>query len=235
MDAGVLFANPSVRQLAHAIQPFLVVNDNSSTTHVSSQLIEDQDRPMVSLSIELVGILLLISQWFFPIWAAYYFDSLILLLFVPVFHLLSYVVCQRLALHSDEIGDRVDKLYSWYYYRWWFLNNMWSINNSYWLKHLVGTPFYNSYLRFCGAKIEHHSHIYTTLIDTPWLLDVGESTFIDEEVILSSLLYQDQTYELHRIQIGSHCSINIRSTMMFMWNQCLQSLVTLQHRITEYP
>ncbi len=213
MDAGVLFANPSVRQLAHAIQPFLVVNDNSSTTHVSSQLIEDQDRPMVSLSIELVGILLLISQWFFPIWAAYYFDSLILLLFVPVFHLLSYVVCQRLALHSDEIGDRVDKLYSWYYYRWWFLNNMWSINNSYWLKHLVGTPFYNSYLRFCGAKIEHHSHIYTTLIDTPWLLDVGESTFIDEEVILSSLLYQDQTYELHRIQIGSHCSINIRSVL----------------------
>jgi acetyltransferase-like isoleucine patch superfamily enzyme len=116
-------------------------------------------------------------------------------------------------IHSEENVSKRDKLYSWDYYQWWFLNNMWSINNSYWLNHLVGTPFYNSYLRWCGAKIGCHSHIYTTLIDTPWLIEVGESTFIDELVVLSSLSYQDQIYELHRIQIGSYCSINIRSVL----------------------
>ncbi|CAF1262505.1 unnamed protein product [Rotaria sordida] len=52
-------------------------------------------------------------------------------------------------------------------------------------KYLLGTTFYNSYLRLCGAKIGYHTHIYTTLIDAPWLLEVGESSFIGEEVVLS--------------------------------------------------
>ncbi|CAF1575222.1 unnamed protein product [Rotaria sordida] len=52
-------------------------------------------------------------------------------------------------------------------------------------KYLLGTPFYNSYLRLCGAKIGYHTHIYTTLIEAPWLLEVGESSFIGEEVVLS--------------------------------------------------
>jgi hypothetical protein len=42
---------------------------------------------------------------------------------------------------------------------------------------------------------------------------VGESTFIGEEVGLSTISYQDQTYELHPIQIGSYCSSNIRCVL----------------------
>jgi hypothetical protein len=34
------------------------------------------------------------------------------------------------------------------------------------LKHLLGTLFYNSYHRLCGAKIGCHTHIYTAFIDT---------------------------------------------------------------------
>ena len=157
--------------------------------------------------------MLLISQWLFPIWSAYYFNSPFFLVFVPIFHLLSYVVCQRLLIDQTKIKSEVDRLYSLEYYRWLFLNTMWSINNSFWLKHLVGTPFYNAYLRLCGAKIERHSHIYTTLFDAPWLIEVGESTFIGEEVVFSNLSYQDQTYELHRIQIGSYCSVDTRSVL----------------------
>ncbi len=71
---------------------------------------------------------------------------------------------------------------------------LWSTNNSYWLQHLLGTSFYNSYLRLCGDKIGYDIDIYTT--------------FIGEEVGLSTISYQDQTYELHPIQIGSYCSIN---------------------------
>jgi hypothetical protein len=40
------------------------------------------------------------------------------------------------------------------------------------------------------------------------LLEVGESTFIGREVILSSLSYQDQTCKRHSICIGSQCFIN---------------------------
>ncbi|CAF4215584.1 unnamed protein product, partial [Rotaria sordida] len=123
------------------------------------------------------------------------------------------IILLRLLFNPGEITNQVEKLYSWHYYRWWFLNSLWSTNNSYWLKHLLGTPFYNSYLRLCGAKIGCHTHIYTTLIDSPWLLEVGESSFIGEEVVLSSLSYQDQTYQLHRICIGSYCSINTHSVL----------------------
>jgi hypothetical protein len=216
IDAAVLFANPTIRQLAQAIEPLLVVPDNSSIRPVSLESIEDKERSKPSLYIELIGIFLLLCQWLFPIWSAYHLNSSFILIFVPVFHLLSYVICQRLMFRPGETEDKLDKLYSWHYYRWWFLNSLWSTNNSYWLQHLMGTSFYNSYLRLCGAKIGRHSHIYTTLIDAPWLIEIGESTFIGEEVILSTLSYHDQTYELHLIQIGSYCSINTRCVLSMM-------------------
>ena len=203
INASLLFANPSIRQLAAAIQPLLVIQNDLSLAATTSPLEEDQKRPMPSLCIELIGILLLICQWVFPLWLTYQCKSLFMLVFVPIFHLLSYVICHRLLFCSGKSEKNIDKLYSWHYYRWWFMNSLWFINNSYWLQHLLGTRFYNSYLRLCGARIGHHSHIYTTLIDAPWLLEIGESTFIGEEVVLSSLSYQDQTYQLHHIRIGS--------------------------------
>ncbi|CAF1481617.1 unnamed protein product [Adineta ricciae] len=213
IDVDLLFANPSIRQLAQAIEPLLVTYDDSTLTSTTAELKEEYDRSMPCLYIEMLGILLLICQWILPIWLTYQLHPLFILLFVPAFHLLSYVVCQRLLVYREEIGNKADKLFSWYYYRWWFLNSMWSINNSYWLKHLLGTSFYNSYLRLCGAKIGDHSHIYTVLIDAPWLIEVGDFTFIGVDVVLSNLSYQDRTYELHRIQIGSYCSIGIRSVL----------------------
>ncbi|UJR29564.1 hypothetical protein I4U23_010781 [Adineta vaga] len=213
IDASTLFLNPSVRQLAKAIEPLLIILDESSVTPMTQETVDEKERPMPSLCIELIGILLIIAHGLSPLWSLYYFNFPIALIFIPVFHLLSYVVCQRLMFLQQETVKRNKKLYSWQYYRWWFLNSLWLTNNSYWLQHLIGTPFYNFYLRLCGAKIGCHAHIYTTLIDAPWLIEVGESTFIGEEVVFSNLSYQDQTYELHPIYIGSHCSVNTRSIL----------------------
>jgi acetyltransferase-like isoleucine patch superfamily enzyme len=185
----------------------------NETTPFPYKELHCEGRPNTSIFIELAGILLLLCQWFFPIWSAYYYSSPFSLVFMPVFHLLLYVLCQRLLFFPGETQIKTDELYTWHYYRWWFLNNMWTTNSSYWLKHLLGTSFYNFYLRLCGAKIGSHSHIYTILIDAPWLIEVGESTFIGEEVVLSSLSYQDQTYELHSIKIGSYCTINTRCVL----------------------
>jgi acetyltransferase-like isoleucine patch superfamily enzyme len=78
---------------------------------------------------------------------------------------------------------------------------------------LLGTPFYNVYLRLCGARIGDGVHIYTGQIDAPWLVEIGNATYIGQEVVLSSLTYHDCIYELHEIRIGSHCSIAARCVL----------------------
>ncbi|CAF4481402.1 unnamed protein product, partial [Rotaria sp. Silwood2] len=49
VDAGLLFANPSIRQLARVIEPLLITYDESSATTTALQLQEDQDRSIPSL------------------------------------------------------------------------------------------------------------------------------------------------------------------------------------------
>ena len=105
-----------------------------------------------------------------------------------------------------------DTLYSRRYYREWFLRHQWSLN-TYWLGQLLGTPLYNAYLRLCGAQIGNSTHIYTSQIDAPWLLKVGNVSYIGEEVVLSSLTYHDSIYDTHEIRIGSRCSIETRCVL----------------------
>ncbi|CAF0942581.1 unnamed protein product, partial [Didymodactylos carnosus] len=212
-NAALLFSNPSIRQLARAIEPLLSDSNESSNIPTILGFEDDQRRAMPSLCIEILGVVLLILLWLWPIWMACRLNSFLLIAFMPLLHLLSYVVCQRLLFIGQGKESTEGELYSWNYYRWWFLNSLWLNNNSYCLRHLLGTPFYNCYLRLCGAQIGWHAHIYTTLIDTPWLLEIGESTLIGEEVILSSLSYQDRTYKLQRISIRSQCSISTRCVL----------------------
>ncbi|CAF3762763.1 unnamed protein product [Rotaria sp. Silwood1] len=210
---GFLLAHPSVRELARALEPLIAVNQETPATLSSSQVEENDHRSMPSLCIEALGIILLVCQWLYPIWWALQSGHYWTVIFVPIIHILLYVICQQLLLTSSKQLERSGELYSLCYYRWWFLERLWSINNTYWLQHLVGTPLYNAYLRLCGARIGINTHIYTTLIDAPWMLDVGDSTIIGSETRLLSLSYYDQTYELHPILIGSHCLIETRSIL----------------------
>jgi acetyltransferase-like isoleucine patch superfamily enzyme/acyl carrier protein len=212
VDIGVLLSNPSVRQLAGVIEPLLVEKEKSVSVP-SSEAENIPSRATPSVIIEAIGILLLACQWLYPIWKVYHCHCPFLVFLIPVFHLLSYVVFRYLLFRSGETLEQIYTLYSWRYYRWWFLDLLWSINNFYWLQHLLGTPFYNYYLRLCGARIDRHAHIYTTSIDAPWLLEVGECTFIGSETTLSNLSLYDQTYQLHRISVGSYCSIGVRSVL----------------------
>jgi acetyltransferase-like isoleucine patch superfamily enzyme len=213
IDISFFFSNPSVRQLAENLETLIMKQEEVPTTVGTTSLEDSLHRPMPNLLIELMSILLLACQWFYPIWKAFQCDNCFALLLVPVIHLLFYVICRRLLFSPGEMLKKIDTIYSWRYYRWSFLNNLWIINNSYWLQHVLGTPFYNWYLRACGARIGCHTQIYTTFIDAPWLLEVGESTFIADEIGLLNLNYNDQTYELHPICIGSHCTIDTRSIL----------------------
>ncbi|CAF4154073.1 unnamed protein product, partial [Adineta steineri] len=104
-------------------------------------------------------------------------------------------------------------IFSWNYYRWWFLDRIWN-NNTFWLQHILGTPLYNYYLRLCGARISVNAHVYTITIDAPWLLDIGDGTWIADKTTLNSLYFNDSyTFALHSIKIGCYCSISAQSIL----------------------
>ncbi|CAF1373317.1 unnamed protein product [Adineta steineri] len=142
---------------------------------------------------------MIIHQWYpllFPI--------------LPAFHLLFYVICSRLF---SPCYIKSDNLFSWNYYRWWFLDRLWN-NNIFWLKHILGTPLYNYYLRLCGARISLNTHIYTTIIDAPSLLEIDDGSWIANETYLNCLYFNDDnTFKLSPIIIGSNCSIGTRSVL----------------------
>ncbi|CAF1390131.1 unnamed protein product [Adineta steineri] len=209
IDIGLLFTNPSIRQLAQAIEPFLILNQSQETVFTANQSDEAHARFLPSFVIESVGIVFLVSQWLCPIiiihqWCPLFFPIL------PAFHLLFYVICSRLF---SPCYIKTDNLFSWNYYRWWFLDRLWN-NNTFWLKHILGTPFYNYYLRLCGARINLNTHIYTTIIDAPWLLEIDDGSWIANETCLNCLYFNDDnTFKLSPIRIGSNCSIGTRSIL----------------------
>ena len=209
VDIGLLFANPSVRQLALALEPL-------STAHESAFGGRDAEedfsvRPRSSWLIETLGVFCLTWQWLWPIYTASQLEyGGLELSLVPLIHLFQYPLFLKLL--GGPFPRSRDTLYSWRYYRVWFLRHQWSLN-TYWLGHLLGTPFYNAYLRLCGAHIGHRTHIYTSQIDAPWLLEVGNASYIGEEVVLSSLTYHDSIYDSHEIRIGSRCAIAMRCVL----------------------
>ncbi|CAF4194660.1 unnamed protein product, partial [Adineta steineri] len=130
---------------------------------------------------------------------------------LPICHVLFYVICSRLLSPRNIKGGNI---FSWSYYRWWFLDRLWE-NNTFWLQHMLGTPLYNYYLRLCGARVSHNAHIYTTTIDAPWLLDIGDGTWIADKTTLNCLYYNDNdTFTLKSIRIGCYCSICARSILL---------------------
>ncbi|CAF1398961.1 unnamed protein product [Adineta steineri] len=79
---------------------------------------------------------------------------------------------------------------------------------------MLGTPLYNYYLRLCGSRISLNTHIYTTTIDAPWLLEIDDGSWIANETCLNCLYFNDDnTFKLSPIRIGSNCSIGTRSIL----------------------
>ncbi|CAF1034858.1 unnamed protein product [Adineta steineri] len=209
LDIGLLFANPSIRQLAQAIEPLLVIEELQETASTVNEVHETNVRLTPSIVIESLGIALLVCQWLCPIMIIHQWCPLLFPI-LPICHLLSYVICSRLLSPRNIKGGNI---FSWSYYRWWFLDRLWD-NNTFWLQHMLGTSLYSYYLRLCGARISLNTHIYTTTIDAPWLLDIGDGTWIADKTTLNCLYYNDNNnFTLHSIKIGCYCSISARSIL----------------------
>ena len=209
MDIGVLFANPSVAALGVALTPMITRTDLNDDDEEEEEDFSIRLHP--SWLIESIGILVLVWQWLWPILLVIKLQfSFLSMLLVPLIHLIQFPLF--IELFGRPFERERNRLYTWQYYRIWFLKRQWSLN-TYWLGYLLGTRFYNKYLCLCGARINDNAYIYTTHIDAPWLVKVDDSTYIGDEVVLSSMTYHEHTYELHEIIIGSHCSIGTRSVL----------------------
>ncbi|CAF1180004.1 unnamed protein product [Adineta steineri] len=209
IDIGLLFTYPSIRQLAIAIEPLLILDAPEEIVCTTSQSHETHVRFSPSFVIESVGIALLVCQWLLPIMVIHQWCPLLFPI-LPICHLLFYVICSQL-LSRRNIKD--GNVFSWNYYRWWFLDRLWN-NNTFWLQHILGTPLYNYYLRLCGARISLNTHIYTTIIDAPWLLEIDDESWIANETYLNCLYFNDDdTFKLSPIRIGSNCLIGAQSIL----------------------
>ncbi|CAF1216376.1 unnamed protein product [Adineta steineri] len=209
VDIGLLFTNQSIRQLAIAIEPLLVFEELQETVFTTDQSHKTHIRFSPSFVIESVGIVFLVCQWLIPIMIIHQWCPLLFPI-LPICHLLFYVICSQL-LSRRNIKD--DNVFSWNYYRWWFLDRLWN-NNTFWLQHILGTPLYNYYLRLCGARISPNTHIYTTSIDAPGLLEIDDGSWIANETYLNCLYFNDDnTFKLSPIRVGSNCSIGTRSIL----------------------
>ncbi|CAF1168864.1 unnamed protein product [Adineta steineri] len=138
VDAPLLFANPSIRQLARAIEPLLVRHGDLTIPVAALSVTEYQDRPKPCLYIEISGILLLMSLC----WTMWTLTSL----FIATF-LLKFVVRFVTSGHYP-------------------LNSIYYLHKI-WLRQLIITSFRYSFdfvpsydvfasmiLRWLGAQIE---------------------------------------------------------------------------------
>ena len=179
--------------------------DQNSIADSRYEFLVETTRPMPSLFIETLGIFLLVYHYLFPIWASIQLVNIVstnyeslssnflrcwietfvsLLLFVILFsviQLFHYVVWKWLLFR--RIRPRRCELYSWRYYRFWFVNRIWDLNSPL-LVVILGTPMYNLYLRICGARIGRNVHIYTSKVDALDLLEIGDYTFIGPDVTI---------------------------------------------------
>ena len=207
IDIGTLLANPSVRLLAQALHSSFSHDDILTNTASSVDDHSNDRTPSRSLLIETLGIVFLVYIFAVPIYLALRFS----LILAPVLHLLNYLVFQRLLTLPSS--NESYPIFSLVYYRWWFLQRLWKLNDP-WHRMLHGTALYNIYLRLCGARIGANVHLRTSLIDQPDLLDIGDHSFVAEDVVLSSMTYEsEKTFTLTPVYIGAKCTIGARSVL----------------------
>jgi non-ribosomal peptide synthetase-like protein len=105
----------------------------------------------------------------------------------------------------------------WSTYVWW--NEM--INGAYEtvaapiLAPLLGTPFFNSYLRLMGCRIGRHVFIETTLFSEFDLVCVGDHAALNFGVVVQNHLFEDRIMKSSYVKIGDESSIGNMSVVLY--------------------
>ena len=80
---------------------------------------------------------------------------------------------------------------------------------------LVGTPFFNAYLRQLGCSVGRHACIWTTRFTGFDLVEIGSRAALNEGVVIRSQLVEDRTMKSSRVRIGDDCSVGNMSVLLY--------------------
>lgn len=83
------------------------------------------------------------------------------------------------------------------------------------LSPLLGTPFFNIYLRMMGCKIGKHVYMGTTLFSEWDLVNIGDYSALNEGVVIQNHLFEDRIMKSSYLKIGNECSIGNMSVVLY--------------------
>lgn len=102
------------------------------------------------------------------------------------------------------------KLWGWYYWRWWFVNNM---QNFIPLNLYTGTPLLNKYYSLMGAKIGKNCNIGAASIAAYDIVNIGDNSSIGHDSNISGYIVEDGWLKIGSITIGERCFVGTRSVI----------------------
>jgi non-ribosomal peptide synthetase-like protein len=80
---------------------------------------------------------------------------------------------------------------------------------------LVGTPFWNAYLRQLGCTVGKHAFIETTRFSGFDLIEVGDYAAINRGVVVRGQLFEDGILRSSHVRIGDGCSVGNASVLLY--------------------
>jgi non-ribosomal peptide synthetase-like protein len=83
------------------------------------------------------------------------------------------------------------------------------------LSPLVGTPFFNAYLRQLGCKVGKHAFIDTTRFSGFDLIEVGDHAAVNHGVVVRTQLSGGGVLRSSHVRIGDGCSVGNASVLLY--------------------
>ena len=203
IPATAMYTHSTIAKIAELVEKSASRDDSENDTHGNS-IPGNLNKPfnglpctpfkMFVLFMGMIASLIIGQASFIPAWIILYnvyYDSGVLLTCIAAVPALATtfvlvtvysVLLKRIVLWRTTPGSY--PVYSWYYIRWWFSNNL--VRNT--CKMIgplcEGTELFNWYLRLIGANIGVRVDINTDEIDTPDLLTIGSDTEIERKAVV---------------------------------------------------
>lgn len=80
---------------------------------------------------------------------------------------------------------------------------------------LQGTPFISVFLRMLGVKIGKHAFIETLLFGEFDLVEIGDYTALNFDVIVQNHLFEDRIFKSSPLKIGNDCSVGNMAVILY--------------------
>ncbi len=221
-----IFENPTIKQLAEQIHDSTQQEETKKVHYYAGpkSIFEKIQYYICAFFQALIALVLVtISPWHFLIItvivftftmnAGFTLEQIILYWLAFLFLLEPGLIVFSIAvkwLILGKIKPGQHKLWSWYYLRWWVVNQLQDLAP---IDHLVGSPFIILYCRAMGAKIGKNCYIGTDQFSSFDLFSMGDNSSICADVIASGYKVENGWLKIGAITIGQNCFVGANSVL----------------------